>query len=295
MNKKELLFSPDLLKAAEAELYGTVVIPPCPAIVVVLLEEVGKEVVDYAKIVRLVTRDAGMASATLKLANSPVFGIRPRVTSVQQAVLVLGLRNMFKVIYGVALKQSVARDANNMMQRFWERSGYNAATCGFLATKLFGGMTDDAHNFGLFHDAGVAVLLQQQAGYRETLKLANANPEAITQIEMTHHQTTHVRVGALLAKAWHLPDHVVWAIYHHHNYHQLPQPEAREAEDVFRLVAIRVLSEHIVSRFLGFEADPEWEFAKDMVLEYLSLSEEAQVELAAEARSYLEELRASGS
>jgi len=61
-------------------------IPPCPAILTKLLNEVRQEEPDYAKTSKLFGTDVGLAGAMLKTVNSPLFGLKAKATSVNQAL-----------------------------------------------------------------------------------------------------------------------------------------------------------------------------------------------------------------
>ena len=100
-------FDADLTDEAAVETLKEVSVPPCPEIIAELLEEARREDIDFIRISRLITGDVALAAAVLKSANSPFFALRRKVQSVQQAVAVLGLRNLLKIVYGVVLKQSL--------------------------------------------------------------------------------------------------------------------------------------------------------------------------------------------
>lgn len=273
MQAADDLFDADLSDLTAAETLKSISVPPCPEIIVELLAEIQREDIDFIRISRLITGDVALAAAVLKSANSPFFALRRKVQSVQQAVAVLGLRNLLKIVYGVVLKQSLG-SGTPPLARFWERSNYNAVVCSYLAGRLPGISTDDAYTFGLFHDAGISILMQKFADYRQTLIQANASPVGITVIEDEHHHTNHVIVGALLARGWYLPDQVVWAIRYHHEPSVFRKPRRHATPDVCLLVAIRLISEHIVARFLNFPDDAEWESAKDAALDHLGWFED---------------------
>jgi HD-like signal output (HDOD) protein len=189
------------------------------------------------------------------------------------------LRNLLKIVYGVVLKQSLG-GGTPPLARFWDRSNYNAVVCSYLAGRLPGVSSDDAYTFGLFHDAGIAILMQKFADYRQTLVQANAAPAGLTAIEDERHHTNHVIVGALLARGWYLPDQVVWAIRYHHQPSIFAEPRRHATPDVCLLVAIRLISEHIVARFLNFPDDAEWEQAKEAALAHLGWFEDDIDDLA---------------
>ena len=285
-------FDADLTDEAAVETLKEISVPPCPEIIAELLEEARREDIDFIRISRLITGDVALAAAVLKSANSPFFALRRKVQSVQQAVAVLGLRNLLKIIYGVALKQSLGGADAPALARFWDRSNYNAVVSAYLAGRLPGLSTDDAYTFGLFHDAGIAILMQKFPDYRQTLMQANAAPLAFTAAEDERHHTNHVVVGALLARGWYLPDQVVWAIRYHHEADLYARPRRHATPDVCLLVAVRLISEHIVARFLGYPDDAEWEHGKEAALGHLGWFEEDIDDLARGLAVDLREIQA---
>jgi len=62
----------------------------------------------------------------------------------------------------------------------------------------------------------------------------------------------------MLARNWHLPDHISQAILVHHDHTIFTQPDERSTPVVCGLVAITLVAEHIVATFLGKPDDAEW-------------------------------------
>lgn len=276
---------------AALEALKSIPIPPCPEVVFRLLEEARQEEPDFSRIARLIGDDVALAAAVLKMANSPFFGLRRKIQSVKQAAAVLGLRNLLKIIYGVVLRQSLGGTKAPAMRRFWERSNYNAVVCTYFAARLSGVSIDDAYTFGLFHDAGIAVLMQKYADYKQTLMTANAGPRPITAVEDEHYPTNHVIVGALLGRDWYLPDHVVWAIRYHHEYSIFEASHKSLTSEVCALVAIRLLSEHVVAHFLNHADDAEWERTREIALNHLGWMENDVDDLTRAMHENLQEIR----
>lgn len=286
------LFDADLSDEAAGETLRNISVPPCPEIIVELLGEAQREDIDFIRISRLITGDVALAAAVLKSANSPFFALRRRVQSVQQAVAVLGLRNLLKIVYGVVLRQSLGGADAPQLARFWDRSNYNAVVSAYLAGRLPGVSSDEAYTFGLFHDAGISILMQKFPDYKQTLMQANAAPLAVTAIEDERHHTNHVIVGALLARNWYLPDQVVWAVRYHHEPAIFATPRKHATPDVCLLVAIRLISEHIVARFLNYPDEAEWEHNKEAALAHLGWFEDDIDDLARGLAVDLREIQA---
>lgn len=283
-------FAADLPDDTAAEALNRVSIPPCPAIVLSLLEESRREDFDFVRIARMIGGDVALAAAVLKTANSPFFALRRKVQSVQQAVAVLGLRNLLKIVYGFALRQSLGATVAGL-ERFWEDSNYHAVVASYLAGRWPALGTDDAYTFGLFHNAGIAVLAQQHPDYLEALARASRSGGRITAIEHERYHTSHAVVGALLARNWYLPDNVVWAIRYHHDASVLAGGRERATPAVRHLVALGFLAEHLVARFLG-QPEEQWDRAGAATLEFLGLGAQDGDALLRGMADDLEEIRA---
>ena len=239
---------------ALGDIISRISIPPCPQVLQALMAEVRAESVDFHRVVRLISGDVSLAAAMIRAANSPVFALRNRVQSVQQAVAVLGLRHVTRMVAGLELERSLSSGIR--MDRFWERSNLHAVTCAALSRHCRGVAPEDAYTFGLFHDCGIPILMQHFPDYKRTLAQANHASRPVPEVEHEHHGTTHVVVGALLAADWQLAEPVLGAIRSHHDPILLEDEE--ESPSVRTLIALSILADHLVARFLQVEDEAEW-------------------------------------
>ena len=143
-------------------------IPPCPEVVVALMEEARQPEVDFAKLVKLISGDVGLAASMLKTANSPFFALRRKADSVQQAVSVLGLKNLMQIVRGSTLQNTLGGDKITM-ERFWDRSNFTAVVNSHIAAQLHGISREDAYTLCLFHDCGIPIMMQKFSDYKEKL------------------------------------------------------------------------------------------------------------------------------
>jgi HD-like signal output (HDOD) protein len=118
-------------------------IPPCPDVVVALMEELRHDDVDFQKLVKLISGDVSLAASMLKMANSPFFALRNKAGSIQQAVSVLGLKNLTQLVRGSALQKALGGD-KVAMERFWERSNLTAVVAAHMAAELHDITREDA-------------------------------------------------------------------------------------------------------------------------------------------------------
>jgi len=248
----------DVTDDAVLETFNSIAIPACPTVILRLVDAIREDATDLKTLAQLIATDVGLAASVLRLANSPFFRLPSKARTIHAAVSVLGLRNLVRIAYNVTLHQSLGRSNSAAMHRFWNRSAYKPIAAASLASLLATKSVDNAYTFGLFCDAGIPVLMQRFANYKETLRLANRSVDCFTSAEDARHNINHALVGAMLAWQWHLPSAVYRAIGHHHDVRIFDVDAPSDDDALIDLVALGILADFIVSRFLATEHDAEW-------------------------------------
>lgn len=277
---------PDLSSTEAEKILAGVIIPPRPSIVSAIMDEQGRSDPDLGRIGQLIGNDVGLAAAVLKTINSPLYGLRRQVGSIDQAVMMLGMKNVSSLVMGLALRSNIPSAG---LDRFWDSATRTALASSYLANTLGCGSREDAHLFGLFHDCAIPLLMQRFPDYKETLALANrAGDRVFTDIEDERHQTNHTVVGSLLASNWKLPEHLREGILYHHdpNVFELGLPAL-----TVNLIATMYLAESIENGFSRLATDAQWDRTVPRAMAHLMIDHEALEELA---KDTLEMLNASG-
>jgi HD-like signal output (HDOD) protein len=267
-----------------------VIIPPCPALLIKVLQEARHPEARLGKIADIVLQDAGLAAALLKLANSPYFKRGEKITSVHQAVTLLGLKATLNLLSHAALLQSMQDNPPNF-EKFWERSALVAAVCEFLARKITQ-LTqttvseDDAYITGLFHDSGIPVLMRKFPGYRDRM-IAEANMGLeVQQVEDEHFYTDHAVVGSMMARTWYLPESVCIAIRYHHDPTLFTAPRTRIDRESTSLAAIVNMAEMLINTHFC-QPYPDWARIEVFVLHHFGLAPRDFGEIKADALHWL--------
>jgi HD-like signal output (HDOD) protein len=237
-------------------------IPPCPAILTRIQNEMQRDEPDLRALAEVIRADVALAAGLIALCNSPFFGLRQPVRSPEGALLMLGLTKASRAIAGLVLKE--AFPPSPAMERFWDASGTIARLSGWLSqcAPLAGrARPDDAYTFGLFRDSGIPVLWQKFPQYPDVLRRANA--EAVlgfTQVEDQSLPTNHL-IGAAPAAP----------------------PAAAFDSSARALVALAQLAEHLLQQHTGLSLTREWDKARLDVMTELQLEETALRQLYAES------------
>ncbi len=253
-------------------------LPPRPRVLMAINDELKKKNPSFPAIAQLIAEDVGIASAALKIVNSPAFRRHKPVGSIDQALNLLGLQRILAIANAVSVRQSIKSNIN--LEDFWE-FGSAVASVGILVAQQcqMASLADDAYTIGLFHDACGPVLMTQSPSYHQFFLAGNAEGW-VTQIveEKMKYDTTHTALGAFMAQDWCLPERTVWAIYHLHLAHKvLTDGERDSAQD---LLAITKIAREIARIERSQQPDnPEWLHAKPAVLDYLGLDDDDYEEL----------------
>ena len=252
-------------------------IPPCPASLTSIMREAKHPATDFAKLSHLISRDAGVVGPLLKLANSPFVGLRNKVTSVFQAVSVLGMQNTLNLVQNISLRQSLGGGSQSF-DKFWERSSLAAGIAEKIAVKLPPISKDDAYLAALFHDCGIPVLMMKFPEYRQTVMAQHQLGKSICDVENDIFSTSHATVGHMLTRSWMLPAVISEAILHHHDATIFTATGEHIGADVCNLIGIVHMAECIADEHLNVR-DKEWPQFEQGVLKHFEMSAQEFSEL----------------
>jgi len=232
---------------------------------------------DLDQISKIINTDMGLSASVLKTINSPFYGIKNKIVSIPQAVALLGLDSVMNIINAhLLLTVLKSDDYATDLDDFWQLSNDIAETCVVVANYLNFQATDDIYLLGLFHNAGVPMMLKQFPEYMAAIQEAYEQPEIrITDVENNEYNCNHAVIGYIIAKGWELPQELRTIIRDHHNIEHLTNGLSEENTANTMMVILKI-SEHIsrTHQILGkHEIDHEWGNIKPSILDYLGYSE----------------------
>ena len=252
-------------------------IPPCPGILLELSEETKQDEPDFSKVEKLVLKDVALSATLLKSINSPFYGLRNKISSVNQAVGLLGLSMLTSIISNLLLKNVFTdNEDQTSMERFWDSSAKFASSTMYLAKKIPGLNKEDAYTYGLFQNCGIPILMQRFPDYKKTLNIANNLSEGkFTTVEDDVHGTDHAVIGYLMTKSWNLPEVTTNAVRFHHEYDILSESQTKIHTESKNLIALGLLADHAVHLSSGSNKNfsLEWTKGGALALAQLGLSD----------------------
>ena len=252
-------------------------IPPQPQILVDLQMEQVMPDPDLTRISRLISQDVGLAGTILKVVNSPFYGLKNRITSVQQAVSLMGLNSVVNIINGLSIKSQMSDETIVNMNRFWDTANDIAQVAMSIAKQVGYPNPDMAYLLGLFHNSGIPLLMARFDNYLEVMEESYAHPEMrVVDVENQRLNTNHAVIGYYTAKSWNLPKLLCDVIAEHHSSTRYFATNDHRDSEGKTLLAILKLAEHICGnyRILGKQnEDLEWQNVSAEVMTYLGLGD----------------------
>ena len=251
-------------------------IPPQPQIMVDLQMEQMLPDCSITAISDLIVQDIGLAGSILKTVNSPFYGLSNKITSIHQAVNLLGVKSVVNLVNGLSIKGELGDDEIIALGKFWDSSMEVAMAASVIAKQIGFSAPDEAYTLGLFHNCGIPLLMMRFDNYPEVLAKAYARESArVIDVENDEFHTNHAVVGYYVAKSWNLPAYLCEAIHEHHTIEKIfAREQANPAKKT--LLAILKMAEHICGthRILGnCDQDYEWQRIAETVLIYVGMSE----------------------
>jgi putative nucleotidyltransferase with HDIG domain len=194
-------------------------LPSLPAVVMELLDSIDKEDIDVSVLARKVSHDQALTAKTLRLANSSLYGLQVKMTTIQQAITFLGFQTTRSLIMAAAVTGCFpAGQCPGFDDRaFWRHSVATAACARVLARRMRFNQ-DYAFTAGLLHDIGRLVLVTRfPQQYAQVLAERAGADRELLDAERALLGTDHVAAGVALAQHWNFSGTMLQAIAHHHD------------------------------------------------------------------------------
>ena len=192
-------------------------LPSLPVVVMELLSSMDQDDTDVHVLAQKIELDQALAAKTLRIANSSFYGMQSKVTSIPQAVSVLGFHSIRTVVTACALTSSFAPAAGGFdFQAFWRHSLATAIAARLLAPHL-GVNPETAFTAGLLHDLGTLVLVTRfPAEHVRVRSYRQEHDCQMAEAELAVIGIDHAQVGSALAAYWKFPEAIQQAVADHY-------------------------------------------------------------------------------
>ena len=196
-------------------------LPSLPEIYIKVSELLDSEYSTAHEIGDAVKTDPSLTARVLKMVNSAYFGLPNQVSSLPQAVNLLGRRQLKSILMSLVLA-GVFKDidlARFSLRDFWEHSVKTAIIARQLAMQNAHILDHEAFfTAGLLHDIGRLVMAKAHPdAVAEIDRMASEQGISLVKAEAKHLGVTHIDLGAALMNKWNMPSMLVQCLMKHHS------------------------------------------------------------------------------
>ncbi len=270
-----------IVGAAIREISHIATLPEITVKIVELVENSKSTAQDLNKVI---SGDPALCTRILKVVNSSFYGLPGQVSSINRAIVMLGLN----AVKNIAIAASLAKlfKGGELTPTFsardlWNHSAAVGVGAKMIANSLKLGLSDEAFLGGLLHDVGIMVEMQHDRNKLvEALRLVSADAKGVPANDMLVAEShvfgaNHQDFGLALCEKWKFPKSLGTVAGFHHRPLDLPA-ESRTLSCIV-YIADRLAAE----ASLGFRQDILDLTIPPEVLEAIKLSGEKLAEIRA--------------
>ncbi|HPI69642.1 MAG TPA: HDOD domain-containing protein [Bacteroidales bacterium] len=175
---------------------------------------------DFEEINKVLIADPAMAAEVLKLANSSYYGMSGKVSSIHQAIVLLGIEILLQMITVAGTSKMLG----NRMKGYglesgvlWRHSIAVAVCSRIIAIRKDKKLGNDAFSAGLIHDMGKLILdpylFKRKDIFNDCLEKSHGD---LLFAEQQVLGLDHSEIAYELCKSWKIPEWQAVAIRYHH-------------------------------------------------------------------------------
>ena len=195
-------------------------LPPMPQVVQKARKVMANPNSSFKDLAIIFVTDQAIATRVLKMANSAFYGLSQKVSSIQQASVILGHKTLAELVTVASTSDLMGKDLKGYglgAGALWEHSLAVAFGSRLIAKKKIPDASDDAFAAGLIHDAGKLVLDKYVTEKKEAFENFMANEhESFLAAEKEILGFDHAEIASEVCKTWNVPDQVADGIRYHH-------------------------------------------------------------------------------
>ena len=229
-------------------------LPTLPTVASKLIALTSKEDTTLSDIADLIMQDISLSAKILKVSNSALYSFPQQISSIKQAVSILGtrmVRNLVLSFSFLSLKGK-AKNTRFNFDRFWERSLAAAVSAKLILERVKGADTEEILISGLLQNLGELIYaLTFPAEYEKILQQTEENAASFSTEEEKAIQDHHTLIGYEVAKHWGFPEVLLLPILHHHDPNGFSGTN-KKLKDTIKTVYLS----HLLSNIL-YSATPE--------------------------------------
>jgi diguanylate cyclase (GGDEF)-like protein len=194
-------------------------LPSLPTVAIRVLELTSDPDVEMDELAKEIQYDQGIAAKILRTVNSSFFGLRRRCSSIEHALVMLGLGPVKSLVLGFSLVQTISGDEGDAFdyQGYWKRCLTSAIAGKFIAEQIDNKtIVDEVFLAALFQDIGM-IAMHRTIGdeYLRLVEETGGDHSALAKLELNTYEAQHSSIGAMICEKWKMPYEITIPVRYH--------------------------------------------------------------------------------
>lgn len=210
-------------------------LPPMPIVAVKVLELLQDPEMSIKQLANTISLDAAVSARMLKIANSSMYGVSRQITTLQNALVLLGERTVRSLVLASSMS-SVNKSYGLLEKMLWEESVGCALASRYLSSKLKVSNPEEAFLAGLFSNLGKIIRNNNEPErYRELVEAVYNGAGDYSTLELEVFAVPYTTVGAAVLHSWKIAPLLVDSVCFQNN---LEEAEGSEVSDLSSVVSL---------------------------------------------------------
>lgn len=193
--------------------------PSFPALVSQALDLLADPAVDMTQVSKIIELDPGITARTLGFVNSAAVAPRSKVTSVNQAAVMLGRNQLEALLISAGAGAAIpkATGTNYDHARFWTTAAKRAALASAIAGYVDPSRRSENFTAALLQDMAIPVLTEKAKPYNTLLEHWHNGTQDLASLEVSLFGWHHGDVASWMGEVWGFPDEFLTFMTNHHD------------------------------------------------------------------------------
>jgi putative nucleotidyltransferase with HDIG domain len=211
---------PDVMEEARKLTSQVGDLPPMPAVIFRSLQMLNDPSITVRAIQDQIILDQGLTAFILKVANSALYGMRSEVSTISQAINLMGYNSTRSILLSFLSRKFFHGVGSKMVQTLLSKHALAAGVFGKKIAEAVNRInSEEAFIAALLHDIGKGILFHNKPGEFEHAVSALMNQEKSASVEAEYEFIgySHLEVGYLLMKKWGFSQEIIESLIYHHS------------------------------------------------------------------------------
>jgi len=195
-------------------------LPVIPKVMSEALKLLDNQFTTAADLTKVIMKDQALVTKLLTIANSPLYGLQRKVTTVDFAIMILGHKELRGIISALSISEAFKNKTDKYLNQkeFILHSYLTGTACRKLSQDMGFKNSGEAFITGFLHDIGFSVMHRyMHSNFVKIFEQIETGSVSLNDAELEVNGMTHEEIGSFLLDKWNFPGEISNTVRHHHN------------------------------------------------------------------------------